>query len=402
MVGMATLDRLYTAILSDHLAHERQMAFLTGPRQVGKTTACRQIGDVYLDWDNQDDRELILAGPRAVAEHAGLDRLRERRPVVVMDEVHRYARWKTFLKGFFDTYQDRARIIVTGSSRLDLYRRGGDSLMGRYFLYRMHPLSVGELVHTDIPAALVSTPRPLAKGQWEALWTYGGYPEPFLRRDTRFSRRWHALRKTQLLKEDVRDLTRIQELDQLNTLAELLARRSGEQLVYGTLARDVRVAENTVRSWIGVLSNLHYGFLVRPWFRNVTRALRKAPKWYLRDWSGVEDEGRRAETFAACHLLKAVDAWTDLGLGQFELRYVRDKEQREADFLIVRDGKPWLLAEIKHKDTRLSPALEYMQRQTRSAYAFQVVTDLSYVDRDCMTEHDPVIVPASTLFSQIP
>ncbi|MBN1346802.1 MAG: ATP-binding protein, partial [Phycisphaerae bacterium] len=313
------------------------MAFVAGPRQVGKTTSCRQQGDVYLDWDNQDHREIILRGPAAVATYAGLDRARARPVVIVMDELHKYRRWKLFLKGFFDTYESRARIIVTGSSRLDVYRRGGDSLMGRYFLFRMHPLSVGELVRTDVPGTIVRKPLPLAQAQWKALWEHGGYPEPFLRRDTRFSRQWRDLRRAQILRDEVRDLTRIQELDQLEMLGRLLAERSGEQIVYSSLAKAIRVSENTVRQWISTLSSLYYGFLVRPWHRNVARALRKEPKWFLRDWSSIEDIGTRAETFLACHLLKAVEGWTDLGLGAFELRYVRDKQQREVDFLVVRD-----------------------------------------------------------------
>jgi predicted AAA+ superfamily ATPase len=377
------------------------MAFVSGPRQVGKTTTCRELADAYLDWDNDDHREIILTGPLAVAQHAGMDRVRERQPVVVLDELHKHSRWKEFLKGLFDTYENRGRFVVTGSSRLDVYKRGGDSLMGRYFPYRMHPFSVAELARVGVPESLLQAPAKIANTDWRALLEHGGYPEPFLKRDRRFTTRWRRIRRDQLLRQDVRDMTRIQDLGQLTTLAQLLADRSGGQLVYASLARTIRVSENTIRNWIEALSSLHYGFVVRPWHKNVSKALRKEPKWFLRDWSAIGDPGKRAETLCAAHLLKAVEGWTDLGLGDFELRYVRDKQKREVDFLVIRDGEPWFLAEVKHSDEELSPALKYFQRQLRCDHAFQIVVETEYVDADCFSYKDPVIAPARTFLSQL-
>jgi predicted AAA+ superfamily ATPase len=322
--------------------------------------------------------------------------------VVVFDELHRYGRWKTFLKGFFDTWGERARIIVTGSSRLDVYRRGGDSLMGRYFLYRMHPLSVGELVDPTVPSDPVRRlPRQLAADAWTALWEHGGFPEPFVRRDRRFSNRWQRLRVQQLVREDIRDLTRIQEIDRIEVLVALLAERSGTQLSYSSLAGEVQVSVDTMRRWLAVLGTLHHGFLVRPWFKNVTRSLRKEPKWYCTDWSTVADPGRRAETLVAGHLLKAVHLWTDLGLGRYELRYLRDRQKREVDFVIVRDGRPWVLIEVKLAEDRLDPALRYFQEHTGAQHAFQAVLDMPWVDADCFARTDPCAVPARTLLSQL-
>jgi predicted AAA+ superfamily ATPase len=391
---MEAQARLYGSVLGDHLASNRQMAFLTGPRQVGKTTTCRALGDEYLNWDNDDHRAIILRGPAAVAAQTGLEQLSERPRFVVFDELHKYRLWKLFLKGFFDTYEKQARILVTGSSKLDL--------MGRYFLFRMHPFSVGELVRTDPPKSPIRPPLKIAEADWQALLEHGGFPEPFLRRDRSFSLRWRALRRGQLLRDEVRDLTRIQELDQLAILGRILESRSGEQVVYSTLAREVRVSENTIRSWISTFCALYFGFLVRPWHRNVARGLRKEPKWYLRDWSGVEDPGRRFETMVACHLLKAVETWTDLGLGDFELRYIRDKQQREVDFLVLRDGKPWFLVEAKQQEKSLSAALEYFQRMIGCAHAFQAVLDSPFVGSDCFRRYEPVVVPARTLLSQLP
>lgn len=273
--------------------------------------------------------------------------------------------------------------------------------MGRYLLYRMHPLSVSELVHTTLPEQPIRKPRRLADEPWATLLEHGGYPEPFLRREPAFSRHWRRLRTNQLLREEVRDLTRIHELAQLEHLGLLLAERSAATLVLSGLANDVQVSVDTVRRWVEALTGLHWGFVVRPWFRNVTKALRKEPKWYLRDWSGCEDPGARAETMVACHLLKAVEGWEDLGLGEFELRYLRDKEKHEVDFLVVRDRKPWFLVEVKLADTSLSPALARFQRQLRAPHAFQVVLELPYVDADSFARHDPVVVPARTFLSHL-
>jgi predicted AAA+ superfamily ATPase len=401
---MKTRRRVYDALLDEHLAQHRQMAFLTGPRQVGKTTTCRDHADFYVNWDNVDDREQILAGPARLAAKFGLDRLSDATSAALFDELHKYPRWKQLLKGLFDTYADRVRFIVTGSSRMDVYRRGGDSLMGRYFLYRMHPLSVAEILRQDLPdpRRVVRPPMNIKASDLDALWRHGGYPEPFIKRDMRFSRRWQSLRLQQLVREDIRDLTQIQQIDQMGALVRLLAVRSAHQLIYGNLARDVRVAVDTVRRWIDVLRDLNLGFLVRPWFRNVARSLRKEPKWFLRDWSSIEDVGDRAETFVGCHLLKAVEGWSDMGLGEFGLGYLRDKERREVDFLVARNGKPWFLVEVKHRDESISGALEIFQEQTRAPFAFQVVIGADYVDADCFsTPRGPVVVPAATFLSQL-
>lgn len=393
--------RIYTEILRDHLLRHRQMAFVSGPRQAGKTTACRTVSDAYLNWDNSEHRRLLLRGPEALAQHLELDRMRARNPVLVLDELHKHSKWKGLLKGFFDTHGDRARLVVTGSSRLDVFRRGGDSLMGRYLLYRIHPFTVGESIRTQIPSEPVQEPAEPATSDWEALVEHGGFPEPFIRRDRRFTRRWRSLRHEQLAREDLRDLARIEDLGAMETLMQLLAESSGRQLVYSALAQEIQVSVDTIKRWCDLLVRLHYGFFVRPWFRNVTKSLRKEPKWFSRDWSGVADEGAHSETFVACHLLKAVELWTDLGLGDFELRYLRDKLQREVDFLVVRDRKPWLLVEVKTSDVRLSPALLHFQNQTKAPYAIQVVMNLPFEKVNFLTQPRPVVVPARTFLSQL-
>jgi len=393
--------RLYTAVLADHLERHRQMALVSGPRQVGKTTACRSVSNEYLNWDNADDRRLLLRGPASIAQALQLDTLREKSPVATLDELHKYTKWKSLLKGFFDSYGDQVRLIITGSSRIDIFRRGGDSLMGRYFLYRMHPWSVAESLRTHLSQKEIHAPEEVQSADWDALWEQGGFPEPFLRRDTRFTRRWRSLRYEQLAREDLREMALVSDLGTLETLMQILAEHSGQQLVYSNLAREIQVSVDTVKRWIDLLARLHYGFLVRPWFRNVAKSLRKEPKWFLRDWSGVAEDGARAETMVACHLLKAIEGWTDLGFGDFELRYLRDKQKREVDFLVVKDRKPWFLVEVKMSDKTLSPSLGYFQAQTNAQHAFQVVMNLPYQEADCFRIHRPVAAPAKTFLSQL-
>ena len=165
--------RLYTGILADHLERHRQMALVSGPRQVGKTTTCRSVSDEYLNWDNADDRRLLLRGPASIAQALQLDVLRAKSPVTTLDELHKYTKWKSLLKGFFDSYGDRVRLIITGSSRIDIFRRGGDSLMGRYFLYRMHPWSVAESLRTHLPQKEIHAPEEVRSADWDALREHG-------------------------------------------------------------------------------------------------------------------------------------------------------------------------------------------------------------------------------------
>ena len=394
--------RIYDKIISQSLENFRQMVFLSGPRQVGKTTVAKAYADCYLNWDNDSAKQLILSGQEKVGAYCELDRARADMPVIAFDEIHKYPRWKQFLKGFFDEYEKSCRIIATGSARMDVYKRGGDSMMGRYFPFRVHPLSVAELLTTELPGEkIVRPPAKLDDDEWAALCDFGGFPEPFLKRSRTFSSRWNRLRREQLIKGDIRDLTRIVEIDQIAALAEILANRSGEQLVYKALGNEVKVDEKTVKNWTAALKHLFYGFEIRPWHKNIENSIRKTPKWFLRDWALVGDQGKRFETLVACHLLKAAEGWTDLGLGDFELFYIRDKQKREVDFLMSRDHEPWMLVEAKHGERKLSENLIRFADKLRVRHAFQVVEDLSYEEVDLFKCDRPVVAPARTFLSQL-
>ncbi len=403
------MERNYTRTFLDHFGGHRQMVFVMGPRQSGKTTVAQSIIDQskiakYFSWDNVDDRDLILQGTKAVADSVALSTLKDSKPIICFDEIHKYPNWRDFLKGFYDSYPDKTRILVTGSAKLDVFSRGGDSLMGRYFPFRFHPLSVAELVRKQFSTKtdLLQQPKKIDDDLFQALWKFGGYPDPFLKQSNAFHRRWQKLRAQQLFREDIRDLTRIQDLGRLELLAKYMKQNASKQITYSNLAKQLRITDKTVREWLAVLKSVYFCFEIKPYSKNVTRSLLKEPKFYLWDWSLCIDNGSRAENFIALALLKAVNYWNDVGLSDYELHYLRDKDKREVDFIIVKDNQPWMLIEVKHKNNKaISPHLHYFQNQLKAKYALQVVIEMDYVNKNCFIGPQPLIVPAKTFLSQL-
>lgn len=293
------MQRLYSDLLKRQLSSHRQMAFLMGPRQVGKTTIAQEMAaswenGKYWTWDNPSHRSAILQGPEELIQASGLQTLGEKPCLLVIDELHKYSGWKDYLKGLFDTYEPDLKILVTGSARLDVFRCGGDSLMGRYFPWRMHPLSPGELMHPQLPADLLRPlNKPMSKPMLKRLMSFGGFP----------------------VQEDLRDLTQLRDLSRLAHLGERFRHRAGQLSSYSKLASEVKTTVPTVQKWVTALEAFYFSFAVRPYSRNIPRALRKEPKHYLWDWSMVPDLGQRAENLIAAALMKSVQIWTDLGLG---------------------------------------------------------------------------------------
>jgi len=275
--------------------------------------------------------------------------------------------------------------------------------MGRYFLYRMHPLSVRELLTTELRQSEIVAPQPIAISEIERLMKFGGFPEPYTQADVQFSNNWHRLRKQQLLREDVRELSQIENLAELEFLIDILSEEASSQLNVAAIANQLNVAQTTIHRWVKLLQSFYFCYTIKPWFKNTRRAIRKMPKVYLWDWSLIQDEGRRFENLIASHLLKAVHYyWTDTGFGDYDLYYLRDKDKREVDFLVTKNNKPWFLVEAKKSSKNtISHSLSYYQKELNVPHAFQVVQDLEYVNIDCFGYHKPIIVPASTFLSQL-
>lgn len=344
---------------------DHKIAFLSGPRQCGKTTmaksmlAKRGVGE-YFNWDETEFRRLWAKTPAAVTRSldAGVTT-----PLIVLDEIRKGRLWKRTLKGVYDTQARPVDFLVTGSARLAIYRRGSDSLLGRYRAFRLHPFSLAELRSPRPPTpeaaqeALFRQPPKRSKTasrRLEDLYTFGPFPEPLLARDARRARLWRRTRLDAVVRQDLRDITRISDVGRVEMLAALLPERVASPLSIASLREIIEVSHDTLKRWLAALREVYYCFEVRPYAKRIARTLKKEPKVYLWDFSEVTEEAARFENLVACHLLKAAHYWTDAGYGEFELRYLRNKDKKEIDFLITCDGAPWLPVEVKLSDDRPS------------------------------------------------
>ncbi len=336
----------------------KKMVFITGPRQVGKTYLAKQImkeyrDPIYLNYDNSDDARVIRNREWPLAAD-----------LLVLDEVHKMKGWKVFLKGTFDTKLPQLAILVTGSARLDTFRQTGDSLAGRYFHYRFDPLSVKELCEKPVDAHNVLN----------RLMHVGSFPEPYLAADVRDVERWRNQYFTDLVREDIVDFSRIHEVRAIRILLELLRSRVGSPLSYRALAEDLQIAPNTVRKYISILESLYIIFLVRPFHKDIARAILREPKVYFFDSGCVNgDDGIRFENMVAVSLLKNVHYHCDVNGEVEELRYLRNKEGKEIDFIITRDGRIQEAIEVKLSDAGPSENLFYFKRKYPDARYTQLV-----------------------------
>ena len=365
----------------------RKMVFIGGPRQVGKTTlALALVGkgadETHLAYFNWDD-------PRAAARLRRLE-LPPGQPLLVLDEIHKYARWRNLVKGLYDTEKSRRRIVVTGSARLDYYRKGGDSLAGRYRYFRLHPFSLGEVVRKGRPATIepgLELPLPRASAETadalRLLLAYGGFPEPFLSQSSRTHRRWQKERMDRVFREDVRDLEAVRDLSSIEWLADMLPDRVGSPLSLNAIREDLEVSHRALMHWMDVLEHLYYVVRIKPFVSRNVRSLRKMPKAYVWDWSQVAAPGPRFENLVAMHLLKLCHFLQDHDGHAVDLRYLRDRTGREVDFLVTLEGKPWLAVEAKLSETTVDPALVYFRDRLRIPHVYQVVLNASraFVER---------------------
>jgi hypothetical protein len=328
----------------------KKMVFVAGPRQVGKTTmalALRGGRRAYRNWDVPSDRERILRRELPPGE------------LLILDEIHKYRRWRNYLKGLYDDPDRAHRILVTGSARLDLYRFAGDSLQGRYHLLRMHPFTVAEL-------GLRSA------DDLGALLRLSGFPEPFFGGSERDARRWSREYRNLLVREEVRSLERIDDLGRLELLMLRLPEIVGSPLSVNALREDLDVSHKTVVRWLDVLERLFAIFRVRPLGAPRMRAVKKMPKHYHFDWSLVAAPGPRFENLVGSHLLKWVHWQQDTEGRELELRYFRDKDGREVDFVVVEGRRPVLMVESKLGDGDVERGLLALRRRFPDCPAWQV------------------------------
>ena len=335
---------------------DEKMVFLGGPRQVGKTTlalsilpgAAKETHPAYLSWDDPVARELLLQGGLPGGEE-----------LVILDEIHKYVGWRNLVKGLYDTNKSSRRFLVTGSARLDYYRRGGDSLQGRFHFHRLHPFSLHEVGAGDT-------------GDLEHLMTYGGFPEPFLKGNARHWKRWQKERQSRVIQEDLVNLESVKEVSQLDLLASILPAKVGNPLSVNNLRQDLSVAFETADRWIQILENLYFCFRIQPFGLPKLRASKKERKLYMWDWSLCKDAGAKFENLVASNLLKYCHYTEDNTGDSMELCFIRDSVGREIDFVVVRDGKPDFAVECKTGEQKISRNIQYFSERTNIPIFYQV------------------------------
>lgn len=346
--------------ISSHILDDlrKKMVFVGGPRQVGKTTLAKAIlsknfpAGIYLNWDYDEDRQDILQ-----------KRWSDENDLLIFDELHKFPRWKSWIKGLYDVSHEIHSFLITGSARLDIYRRGGDSLMGRYHYWRLHPFTLDE-----IPNGFSS------KDAFNRLMTVGGFPEPFLDGDEREARRWRRERFDRVIREDVRDLESVRNIQLLSMFLDLLRHRVGGLVRLSNIASDIQISPKTAKSWLEVLERMYLVFSVRPYTKSLPRAVLKPPKVYFFDNGDVlGDEGVRFENLVATSLLKRLHFLEDRDGYCYELRYIRDKEGREVDFAVLKDGHLEELVEAKYSDNSISRHLQYYAERLKPEKATQIV-----------------------------
>ena len=348
---------LHAAVVADM---QEKIVLVSGPRQCGKTTLSRMVepDHQYLNHDSAEHRILL--------RQKAWDR---RKALIVLDELHKMQGWKAWLKGVYDVEGLPPALLVTGSARLAAFRKTGDSLAGRHFHHRLHPLDLKEAVsHAGLEAADVL----------QRLLRVGGFPEPFLRGSERWYRRWRRSHTDAILREDLLALSAVRDIQSIETLIELMRHRVGSPLSADSLARDLQKSRNTVQHWLELLENLYVVFRITPWHRSVARSLLKVPKYYFYDSAmPAGGDGPRLENVVACALLKETHRAQDTAGADIALQYVRDRDGREVDFLIVKDGQPWQLVEVKWAETSPSPHLRrfFADSQVRRTQVVGALTE---------------------------
>jgi predicted AAA+ superfamily ATPase len=333
-----------------------KMVFLGGPRQVGKTTVAlsflpggSESDPGYLNWDHPATRKMLLAGGLP----AGCE-------MVSLDEIHKFKGWRNLVKGLYDTNKSSRKFLVTGSARLDHYRKGGDSLQGRYHYHRLHPLSLAEL---GCGAGV---------GELEQLLKFGGFPEPFLKAGERHWKRWQREHLSRVVREDLVSLEQVRELGQIELLAQMLPERVGAPLSVNNLRGDLEVSFETADRWIRILENLYFCFRISPFGLPKLRAVKKERKLYLWDWSVCADEAARFENLVAANLLKYCHHKEDTAGEEMELRFLRDSAGREVDFVVLQNRSPLFAVECKLGERGLSRQVAYFAQRTEIPKFYQV------------------------------
>ena len=363
LVGMQK-RKYYKNIWAD-FNKDKEMVFISGARQTGKTTLAKDIASEepvsrYFNYDVPENKAKILAKPSFFEE---IDRKKNDKPLIILDEIHKYKEWKNYLKGVYDGYAGDFRFLVTGSGRLDLSRKRGDALAGRYLHFHLFPFTVGEISSSTVglvdPEILVEVPEQnkLARELWETMYQVSGFPEPFLKGTKLKYRRWANTYHSQVIRDDIRNEFAVRQIDTMEAFYSLITNCVGSPFSTSNQANILKISHNTVSSWITVFEQFFLVFKLRPYSRRISRSLVKEPKIYFYDYCRIQDEALRFENMVAVELNRAVTLWTDFGFGEIQLWFLRNKEKQEVDFLVTENARPLFMIEAKFADVAVSPNL---------------------------------------------
>jgi len=400
----------------------RHMVFLAGPRQVGKTMLAKAwlekylCSPLYFNWDDISTRKAYLANSRFFESPARSLGVSD--PWIVFDEIHKRSQWRDILKGAYDLFAHDFRFLITGSARLDIFRRSGDSLVGRYNLFHMMPFNIAEITRLHLGPWFLQEKDPIKRVKtfeqqithpitaqisetYGHLYQYGPFPEPFLRQNERFSRKWHQDYFSFVIRQDLKDISKVSELDKIEHLLFLIPSRIMSPLSMANLARELEVAHTTVKSWLEQLKRLYLLFSVEPWAKKISRSLKKEKKWYFLDWYYAPEGAARLENMVATYLFRACLALTDMGYGKYQLFYTRTLEKKEIDFVVALDNQPILALEVKTGDAQLSAALKTRQTwfPSRPTLGIQVVEKRKILQK---YSKDTWIISAERFLSILP
>ncbi|MCG2712085.1 MAG: ATP-binding protein, partial [Candidatus Omnitrophica bacterium] len=400
--------------LWESLSSEKQMIFLSGPRQVGKTTLAKLIAGgysnkYYFNWDIASNKNLLIKDP-AFFQH--INRVDSSNPLIILDEIHKYRQWKNYLKGIYDEFKNEYVFLVSGSGRLDTYQKGGDSLAGRYFKFRLFPFTVAELskenrgfsdfMHTPLKNFDINKAQSTKK-IWNSLFNTGGFPEPFVKGTKAFLNKWSLNYYHQIVREDIRDAADIRRINSVDLLFSLLPSKVGSPLSINNLARDIQTAFDSVKNWLALFESFYLIFRISPWTQKVSRAISKEKKLYLFNYTEIQEKGSMFENMVALELFRAITNWNDYGLGRFTLHFIRNKAKEEVDFLIADNNNPVLLVEAKFSDEAVSKSLLYFQNVLNVPAVQLVNSENTYryfknTANSCLSFFRSFMIPANLSF----
>lgn len=371
---MKNLKRKSYLNLWKEQSQEKEMVFLAGPRQAGKTTLTKEIAqnfknNLYFNWDILSNKKVLIENPTFFES---INRVDASKPFIIFDEIHKYKNWKNYLKGIYDEFFKEYLFLISGSGRLNTYQKGGDSLAGRYLMFHLFPFTISELsakkrrfsdfIKDPISKFKINNPATTQKN-WKKLFELSGFPEPFTKNKKTFWTKWTKNYTNQIIREDIRDISNIKNINDVEILFSLLPSKIGSPISINNLANDIQIANKTAKDWLSLFNATYLTFQLSPWTKKISRAITKEKKIYLFNYPTIQEDGKRFENMAAVELYRIIHYWNESGYGNFKLHYIRNKEKEEVDFIISDNNTPIMLIEAKNSDTKISKSLINFQNK---------------------------------------